>query len=109
MMAKLRPKCACEVCGLKKHLILHRHHIIPRVDPRCTNSDNNLAIVCPNCHSLIHTGEIIVIGLYQTTDGLQLMWFGKGKSPPLPEEFWHIKENPLVITIGGNEDDYPEE
>lgn len=108
-MAKLRPKCSCEICGLEKPLILHRHHIIPRIDSRCTNSDNNLAIVCPNCHSLVHTGEIIIIGLYETTNGLELMWFRKNENPPLPREFWRIKDNPLVITIGGDEDDYPEE
>jgi hypothetical protein len=104
----LRPKIGCEICGLKKRAILHRHHIIPRADPRSTNSDNNLAVLCPNCHSFVHTGELIIIGLYYTTDGLQLMWFKNGENPPIPQEFWIIKENPLVTTISGNEDDYPE-
>lgn len=104
----LRPKINCEICSLDKKAILHRHHIIPRTDPRSTNSDANLAVLCPNCHSCVHTGELIIIGLYQTTDGLQLMWFKNGENPPIPKEFWIVKYNPQVTTLGGEEDDYPE-
>jgi len=104
----LRPKVSCEICSLDKKAILHRHHIIPRTDPRSTNSDANLAILCPNCHSCVHTGEIIIIGLYNTTDGLQLMWFKKGEDPPIPKEFWRVKDNSLVIMLGGDEDDCPD-
>lgn len=104
----LRPKIYCEMCGLTKKAILHRHHIVPRVDPRSTNSDNNLAILCPNCHSYVHSGDFIIIGLYQSTGGLQLLWYKKGEDPPLPKEFWRVKDNPLVTTIKGDEDDLPE-
>lgn len=37
------------------------------------------------------------------------MWFKKGQDPPLPEEFWLVKDNPLVITLNGDEDDFPDE
>lgn len=107
MSKKLRPKIHCEICGLAKRSILHRHHIIPRADSRSTNSDNNLAVVCPTCHSCIHTGEFIIIGVYQTTGGTQLVWFRKGEDPPLPEEHWRVRENPLIITLNGDEDDFP--
>ena len=106
---KLRPKIRCEICQIRKRTILHRHHIIPRQDPRSTNCDYNLAILCPNCHSYVHTGELIIIGVYYTTEGFQLMWFKKGDVPPISEEFWLIKDNPLVITLSGGEDDFPEE
>jgi len=109
MKKKLRPKIQCEICNIKKKAILHRHHIIPRQDSRSTNYDNNLAVLCPNCHSRVHTGELIIIGVYFTTGGYQLMWFKKGDNPPLPQEHWLIKDNPLVITLSGNEDDYPDE
>jgi hypothetical protein len=99
----LRPKVKCEICGLEKKAILHRHHIIPRCDKRSTNSDNNLAILCPTCHSSVHTGDIVIVGLYKTTSGSQLMWFKKGEDPPIPQEFWRVKENPLVITINSDE------
>ena len=92
-----RPKIKCEICGLKDSSILHRHHIIPQRDSRCSNNDNNLAILCPNCHSKVHTGELIIIGVYQSTDGKSLVWFKKGETPPFPKDQWLIKENPLVI------------
>ena len=104
----LRPKKLCEICGFDKRSVLHRHHIIPRQDKRSTNSDNNLAIVCPTCHSLVHSGHFIIIGIYQSTSGQELMWFKNGEAPPLPEEFWFVKENPLVKTLKGDEDDLPD-
>lgn len=94
-----RPKIKCEVCGVSDANILHRHHIIPRQDSRSTNDDSNLAILCPNCHSLVHSGKIIIIGVYQTTEGLSSVWFKKGEEAPFPEELWKVKDNPLVITL----------
>jgi hypothetical protein len=104
----LRPKKICEICGFAKKNILHRHHIIPKQDSRSTNSDNNLAVVCPTCHSLIHSGYFIVIGMYQSTNGKQLVWFKNGEKPPMAKEFWLVKENPLVRTLKGEEDDLPD-
>jgi len=105
----LRPKKSCEVCGLKKRSILHRHHIIPRCDPRCTNSNGNIAVLCPNCHGLVHAGEIVIVGVYTSTAGIVPVWFRSGEEPPFPKELWIVKDNPLVRTIGGEEDDLPEE
>lgn len=105
----LRPKTKCEVCGLARKAILHRHHIIPRCDPRCTNSDGNLAVLCPNCHSLVHAGEIVIVGVYSSTDGQIPVWFRKGEDPPFPEELWIARDNALVRTLNGEEDDMPEE
>jgi len=108
-LKKIRPKKCCEICSITKRSILHRHHIIPRCDSRSTNSDNNLAILCPNCHGCVHTGELIIIGVYQSTGGPQLMWFKRGEEPSIPKEFWMVKDNPLVITLNGEEDDLPDE
>jgi hypothetical protein len=36
------------------------------------------------------------------------MWFKKGEEPPMPKEFWFVKENPLVKTLKGDEDDLPD-
>lgn len=104
----LKPKVCCEICNLNKKAILHRHHIIPRVDPRCVNKDYNIAVLCPNCHSRVHSGEFIIIGTYQTSDGFETIWFKKGDSPPIPKELWIVKDNPLVITLSGGEDDLPD-
>lgn len=105
----LRPKISCEICYLAKPVILHRHHVIPRGDPRSTNSDNNLAILCPNCHSQVHTGELVILGVYSSTDGKTVVWHKKGESAPFPKEFWKVGDNPLVITLGGGKiDDLPD-
>ena len=92
-----RIKKQCEICGEKDSKILHRHHIIPRCDDRCSNKDSNIAILCPNCHTKVHEGDIIIIGVYQSTNNLKLMWFKKGGKPPIEEEFWLVKQNPLII------------
>jgi hypothetical protein len=90
-------KDRCEICAFDAPAALNIHHIIPRCDPRCTNDNNNLAIVCHTCHDLIHAGEITIIGVYSSTGGRKLLWFREGEVPPLEKEFWLIKENPLVL------------
>lgn len=93
----MRKKIKCEICGLTDSKILHWHHIIPRTDERCTNSDVNIAVLCPNCHNKVHAGEFIIIGVYDTTDGTQTLWFKKGTEPPLPKELWKVAYNPHVV------------
>lgn len=90
-------KDKCEICEYAHEAALNIHHIIPRCDPRCTNNNNNLAIVCHSCHDLIHAGEITIIGVYSSTGGRRLMWFKQGEEPPLEKEFWLVKENPYVL------------
>ena len=90
-------KEACEVCGDDRIAALNIHHIIPRCDPRCTNNNYNLSVVCHTCHDLIHAGEITVIGVYDSTNGRKLMWFKAGEEPPLERKFWIVKDNPFVV------------
>ena len=94
-------KKECEVCGCNKKAALHLHHIIPRCDARSSNNLNNLACLCSNCHNLVHSGQIIIIGVYSTTagSGRKLMYFFQGEQPPLEEQYWkiHPSDNPLVI------------
>lgn len=87
----------CEVCDYENPAALNIHHIIPRRDPRCSNDNHNLAIVCHTCHDLIHVGDIIIIGVYPSSAGRKLMWFRRGEEPPLEKEFWKVKDNPLVL------------
>lgn len=93
-------KNRCEICAYDKPEAINIHHIIPRCDPRCTNDNHNLAIVCHTCHDLIHAGEITIIGVYSSTGGRKLMWFKRGEEPPIEKEFWLIKDNPLVLRKG---------
>lgn len=102
------PKTCCEVCGNARRAILHYHHIIPRCDARCHNGASNLGVLCPNCHSYVHAGDIIILGVYPSTGGRCLVWYRKGEDPPIPQEYWLVKENPLVLTIAGDSDDLGE-
>lgn len=95
----LRPKVECEICGNTNKEVLHWHHIIPRADSRCTNTNSNIACICSNCHHGVHAGKIIIIGVYNTTGGLKPLWFKHGEDPPLEEKYWLVKDNPLVITL----------
>lgn len=87
----------CEICGDNRKSALNIHHIIPRCDPRCTNNNYNLSVVCHTCHDLIHAGEIVIIGVYDSTLGRKLMFFKQGEDPPLEKIFWKIKDNPMVV------------
>lgn len=90
-------KNVCEICGYDNPAALNVHHIIPRCDPRCSNDNHNLSIVCHTCHDLIHAGEITIIGVYSSTAGRKLMWFRMGEDPPLDREFWKVKDNPMIL------------
>lgn len=99
---KKLPKDKCEICDYdKSRKAINYHHIIPEADSRCTNDNSNLAVLCHCCHDRVHAGEITIIGVYKTTNGRELMFFYAGEEPPLPFEFWLIKENPLVVTLQG--------
>ncbi len=67
MRKKLSKKVECEVCGNKEISILQRHHIKERTEIDSNNHDMNLAIICANCHSLVHSGKLKIIGLFPST------------------------------------------
>lgn len=81
MRTKKRPKTECEICGEKDTKILHRHHIVEQTELHTDNSDYNLAIICPSCHSKIHTGTIVIVGVFPSTQ------------PPLGRTLVFINEN----------------
>lgn len=58
-------KNICEICKL--HISTHVHHIISKKYDG-NNHQSNLVELCPNCHSLVHSGEIIIEGKFLTTD-----------------------------------------
>lgn len=45
---------ACCICGNGE--ITERHHIVPK-SKGGSNGEENIIIVCPNCHGLIHRGK----------------------------------------------------
>lgn len=61
----------CPICKTKQ--ILVEHHIEGRDIPDA-NHPSNLADICPNCHTKVHLGKVIIEGWIQTTDGKELFW-----------------------------------
>ena len=64
-------KATCEICGTET--ILHEHHILGRKIPNW-NKAKNKCNICPNCHTKVHAGHIVIEGWFNTTRGLQLFW-----------------------------------
>lgn len=62
-----RPKEQCEVCGESNVKLLHRHHIVERTEQHSDNDDFNLAILCANCHTLTHAGDLRIVGVFPST------------------------------------------
>jgi hypothetical protein len=65
----------CEICE-GTFIALDKHHI----QSRSRGGDNNtfnIAKICPNCHRLVHKGEIIIEGKFNSTAGPTLVWRDK--------------------------------
>ena len=64
-------KASCEIC----HLIGHcdKHHIESKVF-KGSNKNHNIAKLCPNCHRLVHMGDIVLEGKFLTSKGYKLIW-----------------------------------
>lgn len=67
-------KKKCDICGELSYL--DKHHITSK-SKNGTNEKYNIINVCPNCHRLIHAGDIIVEGKFMTTTGIVLLWHKK--------------------------------
>lgn len=74
-----RTKECCTVCDYDENTkILHGHHIVPRY-ANGADTPNNIVILCPTCHALVHAGEIISEGWFQTTNGNTFFWHRRGE------------------------------
>jgi uncharacterized membrane protein len=87
------------VCGFDNPHALNIHHVIPRCDPRSTNDNINLAILCHTCHDLVHAGDIIILGVFSSTalGGRTVVWHKKDQESPLDEIDWRVNENHMVL------------
>lgn len=94
-------KHACEICGDNNKKILHLHHIIERTEANTNNHPFNLAIICPNCHSLVHDGSIRIIGIYPSTEppnGRTLVFEKNGtKNIDLDEPYVKFENKGIIL------------
>ena len=62
-------KAYCEIdgCNVTDPRLLELHHIICRTDPNTTNTNNNIAILCANHHTLLHTNDLVIYGIVPST------------------------------------------
>lgn len=78
MREKKLHKSYCEIdeCSVTNTKLLHHHHIVERKEVGTCNNKWNLAVVCANCHNLIHSGELEIVGVYPSTniEGRQLVY-----------------------------------
>lgn len=70
----------CEIC--KKEIQTDTHHI-QSVSKGGSNLYSNKCEICPNCHRLVHNGNIILEGRFLTTDckngETELVWRRKNE------------------------------
>lgn len=63
----IKSKCEIDGCLVTDPNLLHFHHIIERTDPNTTNNSFNLAILCANHHTYLHSGRLKIIGVFPST------------------------------------------
>lgn len=71
----------CEICGYSGHV--EKHHIHSK-SLGGGNNKSNIVNLCPNCHTEVHHGEIILEGKFMTTSGSKLFFHKKGEAPIIP-------------------------
>ena len=84
----------CEICP-SEIKSTDKHHIHSR-SKGGSNLPWNKARICPNCHRLVHTGELIIEGRFHSTGGNILVYRKKGEESVtgLPDPIvWLYSEN----------------
>lgn len=63
----VKNKCEIFGCLVNDEELLHLHHIIERTQIGTNNKPHNLAILCPNHHTMVHTGKLTILGVVSAT------------------------------------------
>lgn len=66
----------CELCNEREYL--EEHHINGRGNSY-SELNWNKCDICPNCHTKVHRGDIIIEGWYDTTMGPELIYHLAGE------------------------------
>jgi len=64
----------CEICNKSTPITNHHIHSLSKGG---VDKPYNKCKICPNCHALVHYGEIILEGRFETTDGNKLIYRNK--------------------------------
>jgi hypothetical protein len=97
-------KTHCEVCGWNDDIsVLEGHHIVEQTDMKTSNHPMNIAILCPTCHALQHSGRLKIIGVYPSTNpphGRLVVYEKDGKSnfPGITEPYFKHKPKQMKVT-----------
>lgn len=101
--------CEIEECGVTNKKLLHWHHIVERTEVGTCNNPWNLAVICSNCHNLIHAGEIRIIGVYPATNkqGRILVYERNGKKnvEGLDQPYFQHKPAAMKLHLKEEEDE----
>ena len=100
--------CEIEGCDAPSET-LHWHHIIERTEIGTSNDPYNLAVICANCHTLVHDGLIEIIGVYPSTNkhGRKLIYKKDGIAnvPGIEEPYYKYKLPQIKLYQSISEDD----
>ena len=69
-------KATCDICKVTDYL--EEHHIQGR-NIKNPHNANNIACVCPSCHTKIHMGDIVIEKWALTTSGRELLFHRKNE------------------------------
>ena len=85
----MKKRNICEICKL--NISTEIHHITSK-KYNGSNKSGNLVELCPNCHSQVHLGEIIIEGKFLTSSCL----IGE------LELIYHMKNQPSITNSKPN-------
>jgi len=66
----------CEICENPTPITRHHIHSLSKGGK---DKPYNKCSICPNCHALVHYGNIIIEGRFETTNGNKLIFRDKGQ------------------------------
>ena len=63
----IKNKCEIESCNETDSSALQLHHIIEKTEVNTSNHNQNLAILCANCHLKLHSGRLKIISIFPSS------------------------------------------
>ena len=107
---KLHKKfCEIEGCNVTDSDLIQWHHIVERTEIGTSNDPYNISIICANCHLLVHTGKLRIIGVFPASNkyGRKLIYELDGipNVPGIDESYFKFEPKQTRIINGEREDE----